>query len=344
MTSINKKFATALAASLFCMSIATAADDMQMRNLENRVNALEQRRGSNGMINPAARPVVKDGTDLWVQAEALYMRATEDGLAYAVQNKQGTATFANGKTKNARYDWDWGFRVGAGYNLDHDGWDILANYTWFKDKSHQNISGGSIIPVNASGLAGLTTSNAKAKLNLWLNILDVELGREFFVSKWLTLRPQVGVRALWLNRTLHSRYSNIFQGSDVNSKEKDHFAGAGLRGGLNTQWGLGSGWSLFGELDAALLYGKQRINRSDVVKTTGARLGHNPNRWMALRTTIDLALGLRWDRLFADDAYRIRLQLGWEDHVFLNMSQFSSAGSSGNISLNGLAFQARFDF
>ena len=356
MTSINKKIISALAASLFYMSIASAADDMQMRNLENRVNALEQRRGSNGMINPAARPVVKDGTDLWVQAEALYMRPTEDGLGYVIDNGGSSAAFPNGHIKNARYDWDWGFRVGAGYNLDHDGWDVLANYTWFRDTTRHSKTGSVLFPTEASPttVAGATTSKAKSRLNLWINILDVELGREFFVSKWLTLRPQMGVRALWISRDYKAEYLPLVAGSGYENHLKNRFGGAGLRGGLNTQWGLGSGWSLFGEVDVALMYGKQRVDQHEELEVGDVNQGHTKNRWMALRSSVDLALGLRWDRLFSDDAYRIRFQLGWEDHIFFDMNQnyrFTNAttkgtyaGNRGNLSLNGLAFQARFDF
>ncbi|MBS0615309.1 MAG: hypothetical protein JSR58_02000 [Verrucomicrobia bacterium] len=352
---MNTKIVSTLAASLICSSIM-AADDMQMRNLENRVNALEQRRGSSGMINPPAHPVVKDGINLWIQADLLYMKPTEDGLAYAFQATDTTEAFPPVHGKNAKYDWNYGLRVGAGYNLDHDGWDILANYTWFEDRTHRNVSGGIIFPteVHPVNAGAATTQNAKTHLKLWLNILDIELGREFFVSKWLTLRPHIGVRSLWLCRHYNSEYSRLVNGSDYEVHMKNRFAGTGLRGGLNTQWGLGSGWSLFGELDAALMYGKQRVRQGEELETGDVSRGSSSDRWMTLRSSIDLALGLRWDRLFCDDAYRIRFQLGWEDHIFFDMNQnyrFVSsvtkgvfAGNRGNLSLNGVAFQARFDF
>ncbi len=44
-------------------------NNAQMRNLENRVNALEQRRGSSGMINPPGRPQVRDGADIFIFAD-----------------------------------------------------------------------------------------------------------------------------------------------------------------------------------------------------------------------------------------------------------------------------------
>lgn len=91
-------------------SVVSAVDDMQVRNLENRVSALEQRRGANGMINPPARPVVKDGVDLWLQAEALFMHATEDGIHYGIKLDNGNTR--DGHVKNVSYDWSWGWRAG----------------------------------------------------------------------------------------------------------------------------------------------------------------------------------------------------------------------------------------
>src|SRR3569832_2110201 len=88
-----KKICPALAIGLATLtSVVCAVDDMQVRNLENRVSALEQRRGANGMINPPARPVVRDGTDLWLQAEALYMHATEDGVSYGIKQTSSAST------------------------------------------------------------------------------------------------------------------------------------------------------------------------------------------------------------------------------------------------------------
>ena len=174
-------------------SVVSAVDDMQMRNLENRVSALEQRRGANGMINPAARPVVRDGINIWVQAEALYMQAQEDGLYYAVQTRTADG---GGRVRNSRYEWDWGFRFGAGYNLPHDGWDMLLNWTWFRTDGGKRtlprdgfVINPSLINAPTADAQSNTFVKAEGDANLHYATLDYENGREFFVSKWLTLRP-----------------------------------------------------------------------------------------------------------------------------------------------------------
>ena len=350
----------ALAALTTLLSVTCSADDMQMRNLENRVSALEQRRGANGMINPPARPVVRDGTDLWIQAEALFMNATEDGLAYAIKTNN-TLPVVDGNVKNVKYDWSWGFRLGLGYNLPHDGWDVLLNCTWFqareakrdKPAAPEILVATQIAPTQAA----MPDTSAKGRSILHLNLLDFELGREFFVSKWLTLRPFVGARAGWVNRNFKTRYFTT-TGLELEGHDHNRFRGAGVRAGLDTQWGLGSGWSFFGDLALSILYGTQRLHsHQDSEDSTGAetRIQHVHDHWMTVRPMLDLGVGLRWDHLFGcNDAYRIRIQLGWEQTTLfgfdkdLNFVNASAPGkysfNQGDLGVSGISLQLRFDF
>ncbi len=353
-------------------SVVSAVDDMQVRNLENRVNALEQRRGANGMINPPARPVVKDGVDLWIQAEALVMHATEDGIHYAIKQETG-ASFVDGRVKNISYDWSWGWRAGIGYNLPHDGWDILLNYTWFRSNESDSSNTDSpeslrqiwTNPYPNALIADALVAHAKGRTHLKFDYLDLQLGREFFVSKWLTLRPFVGARGLWTHRNMLAKYRGgnlgTLQTPLLKLKEKfnNRFRGGGLLAGLDTQWGLGEGWSFYGQFALSLIYGTQRLHEKQdsypVSDPSSAnRFAHIHDVWTMVRTMTDLGFGIRWDYLFYDDAYRIRLQLGWEQHVLngfdkdinfvSNDTQGKFTFNQGDLALSGVAFQARFDF
>jgi hypothetical protein len=359
-----KKLWPALAAFTTLASVTCSADDMQMRNLENRVCALEQRRGANGMINPPARPVVRDGIDLWAQVEALYMHATEDGLAYAIRNNDldVASITVDGNVKNVKYNWNWGFRAGLGYNLPHDGWDVLLNWTRFRShkKASEKHTPANLLATQASPAgANAFFNTAKGASSLHFNLLDFEMGREFFVSKWLTLRPFVGVRASWLNRNFQTRY--VFNElANIRIKGHDHnrFRGAGLRAGLDTQWGLGCGWSFFGDLALSLIYGTQRLHsHQDTTFSSGAkfRTQHVHDHWLTARGMLDLAAGIRWDHLLGNcDAYRIRIQLGWEQTSMfgfdkdLNFVNADAPGkytqNSGDLAISGVSLQFRFDF
>ncbi len=350
-------FATSLVAITSCLN---AVDDMQMRNLENRVSALEQRRGSNGMINPPARPVVKDGVDLWLQGDALFMHATEDGLDNSIKNANGES-FVNGHVNNLNYDWNWGFRVGAGYNLPHDGWDMLLNWTWFKTHAHRHTEAEGAQYVAGSKEyesgpnANFHATKAHSHAHLHMNLVDFEMGREFFVSKWLTVRPHVGARGSWISRHTQAEFEGGSLGStELQDSFRCRFRGGGLRGGLDSQWGLGSGWSIFGQMAFSLIYGRQKVSFNQEDETTEVEQAFARDRWTNVRGITDLGLGLRWDQLFFSDRYRIRLQLGWEQHLFFgfhkdmvfvdNVAQHTFVNNTGDLALSGVSFQARFDF
>jgi len=361
-----KKMWPSLAISLVALtSAAHAADDMQMRNIENRVSALEQRKGANGMINPPAKPVVKDGADFFLEAQALYLHATEDGMDFAIENNSA-ASFLDGRVKNARYDWNWGFRIGAGYNLPHDGWDLFLNWTWFHSRGHQDknaLLGQVLIATraNASDTEGdVQAVQAEHNQRLHLNLIDLEIGREFFVSKSLTFRPHMGLRTGWIYRNFDVEYAGGTQLANTALKDTFHnrYRGMGLRSGFDTQWGLGNGVSLYGELAASLLYGRHHVHGEEVVRTsptgTSTPKQDTHNRPAMMRAMMDLGAGLRWDHLFYDDSYRIRLQAGWEQHVLFGFNRDIDFGNQtlrgkftsnrGDLALSGVSFKARFDF
>src|SRR5262249_13903429 len=116
---------------------------------------------------------------------------------------------------------------------------------------------------------------ARGKWSLYFNQLDLDLGREFFVSRWLTLRPHGGVRGDWLRQGIRAEYKNFSEESliiersaiprsnQVKIRYKDRWWGIGLESGIDTQWGLGGGWSIFCDLAAAILWGRHNIKFVD---------------------------------------------------------------------------------
>jgi hypothetical protein len=371
--------------SLFAVTtVLDAADDTQMRNLENRVSALEQRKGSNGMINPPARPVVKDGVDLFIQGDALLWQASETGLEYGIKNSNGTEYVNNGRILKPHFEWDWGFKLAAGYNMMHDGWDLFLQWTRFytDNDEHGTTAGtnGTIFPsfVNQADPSFVTDpllnpistgfQDASAYWKLRLNILDLELGREFYVSKWLTLRPHAGLRSAWIRQKLNASYSNGFtsigrtvSAAKIVTHNKNNFWGMGLRGGLDGNWGLGSGFSIFSDLAAAILLGHFKVVQYefDTISSPASTRLNVSEKYRAARVTLDLDMGLRYDHTFANDSYGLMLQIGWEQHMFFSQNQLKKfmginngvynysglfESSQDDLNTQGVTFSARFDF
>ena len=386
-----KKMWPAAATSLVAItSLLSAADDMQMRNMENRLTALEQRKGANGMINPSARPGVRDGSDVFVTAAALYWKPNESGLEYAIDGTDGgNTTYAKeGSVLNSRSKYSWGFKVGLGYNMPHDGWDLYLNWTHFTSKkgwdcceegceeecgecgpcvpTPVNPCPSIIFPVAADFATpfippGYYACDAFSKWKLRLNILDLEMGRDFFVSKYLSLRPNFGLRGVKINQTQAIQYNGILttEGPQLmkpltigtmnienHIKNGAKFWGVGPRAGVNTLWSFGSGWGLYGDAAISLLYGRMNTLHNEylefgvptspceceeecececVLQTPVQDLEGNGGRCKKqylTRAATDLALGIAWDHQFRDDRFHLGFALGWEHHMFFGMNQF----------------------
>ena len=214
--------------------------------------------------NTPSRPVVKEGANLWVMGEALLWQAVEDNLTYVyVGNDLKAETKRDLKTTH--FDWDFGFKVGAGYNIPRDGWDVDLYWTHIRNTAHgsQNAHDPKKLLYPVWGTAGTvfpgTATTAKGDWKVNLEQLDLELGREFFVGKFLTIHPFVGARSAWI----FQRYDIELKGTaadtgntlEQETKLKNRYFGFGFVAGLDTDWKLGRGFSIYGDADMSLLMG-----------------------------------------------------------------------------------------
>lgn len=340
-------------------------DSAQIRNLENRVTALEQRKNAGGMINPSGRPQVRDGANLFVYGDFIYWNAHENGLQVAVENEDSQFTLSDSEVITLHGKWNVGFRVGAGYNTDHDGWDLRLTWLRFTDNGSKRAHVGSddaIYPDRVHPTEfyrfGDVASKMRSKWHMRLDQIDLELGREFFVSKWLTLRPHIGLRTDWIRQSLEANYKNFVLTTTfpnrIETEVKDRWWGIGLAGGLDTQWGLGRGWSIFGNLSTAIIYGFHHMKDETEEKPGSVKFVDMKDRYRISHPILDLQTGLRWDNMFSDDRFHLGLQIGWEHHIYFSQNQLpvfvddvsegTIIGNQGDLTFQGWTFSARFDF
>jgi len=338
------------------------------------------------------------GADFWVEFDALVFKVCEDGLAYGTQTRTtppigtGTPTVVESRVKSPHFRWDWGFRLGLGYNLPCDCWGIAVYWTHIHAHTRSRNREGftpftgpgtpTAFFTPAWGFVGYNTDGDPTGIDLtrahWkmrLDMLDVELGRPFCVSQCLTIRPHIGVRAVWLNQRY--RIENFVVdvptlGTETLVQEvrlKSDYEAVGLRGGLDTQWDLGCGMSLYGSAAASVVYGNFDLRSRDRYRTTATvtffefdvEQKHNV---CACRAITDAGIGLRWRTCLCGDSMAVTLQIGWEHHLFINKNMFEDftalnddpafnpelgevknpAFPKGDLCLKGVTFSARFDF
>lgn len=264
-----------------------------------------------------------------------------------------------------------GFKVGFGWNSDYDNWDIHAEYTWFHCHQHQYSNGPSVGQIFPSWgtpvfLGGNPYETASEKWRLRMDIVDVDLGRWYYVGTKLTFRPNFGGRAAFIRQNVDVEYTStgslglgVADIQDVSARSTSW--GVGTKAGLDTNWNLGCGFRLFGNGEADILF--TRYNRLSFKETHTAVASStvdsapesvSQKRYICLRTHLDLQLGLGWGTYWDCNNWYTDVALGYEFQVFFDQNMFrhffdgfmygNSLVPNGNLYTHGLTAQFRLDF
>nr|NGX46196.1 hypothetical protein [Chlamydiota bacterium] len=306
-------------------------------------------------VNPSVRPIGCDGSWL-VTLEGLYWNSHQDGMEFAIDNSvfvpaaptlflevEQLNNLIDAEYLNPHAKWEFGFKAGLAYNSTHDGWDIGVTWTWYRGSASNHVEAEvddnhTLLPL----WSGYQISNTnivwareiEAHWSMRLNLADVELGREFWVSKYLSLRPHIGIRFASIDQsyTLHHKGGiwtfplfNSNLNNEVNMRNDFHSIGA--RGGFNTVWNLGRGISFFGNTALSLVYGRFRVKHDEWTREAlsphaKTRILETEDHFRASRAMTDLSLGLQWSTLFGQQCqYGFTLGLAWEHHMFFDQNQ-----------------------
>ncbi len=317
--------------------------------------------------NAPVRPYTCDG-DLEISASALYWKASQDGMEYAyktnVRGLPGNYPLVDAEYLSPNFQWEPGFRIGLSYCSPCDGWDVGAVYTTFNGRgfSQENILefSGSSPPFQAitaptnntivllwSGVAAALrdvpfVGKVETEWNSNIKIGDLVLGRSFWTSPRLELRPNVGIRLLSLDQkfTIFARggywqefefatmYFEQFQPAmNGEMKFKNTFEGVGCKGGLDASFHLSCGWSIYGEMAASIIYGRFEVQEEENVRLAQngfpkVTMVETKNHFRASRAVLDTGLGVQWFSLVSNSKYGVTVQLGFEQHLFFHQNQF----------------------
>jgi len=363
--------AIALTASIFADGDIAA----QMKSGKKSDNMImDQKATTNQMVTlTSARPESDNGW--YVFADALYWHADVGSSEWARKIDDTAALVASGDLHSLNFKWNWGFRVGIGVNMDHDMWDSNFYYTWFRTENSNSAgvpSTGLIVDqVTSLGIAARSNefTSGKNEWKIHYNMFDWELGRWYYVSKSLAVRPHVGVKGGWINQDVDYTFTDASVPQAVVHSKADlnnNFWGVGPSGGVNMMWVLGSAgarmehrFSLFGDFAGALLYGhfdvdhKSSTYNAAGAVTSGTNLG-DLNRNLAV-PVFQTQMGLSWDTGFNNSRNHFTFKVGYEFQywfrqyqqvvpVLIDTVNYSYRRVSDDLALQGLTVDFRFDF
>lgn len=323
----------------------------------------------NLQANPPVRPITCSG-DFTLIAAATYWKAEQDGLEYGVLNSVPGSDSLSGNPElnnliqaeyiGPKFAWNAGFKLGVAYTSPLDGWDVNALWTGYSERLRGAVRGEesdnrALIPLwssfqypNAGQASILYATEIRSLWKLDLNFLDIELGREYWASPVLSLRPHIGVRGAVIDQELnlhHKGGSFNDDGLTLNYNNEveleNDFKGVGARSGLDSFWNIGCGWGFFGSLATSILYGKFHIDHDEILRQalspfSKAKLLETKESFRASRAALDLALGLQWKALICERKYGIALGLGWEQHLFFNQNQLWRVVRNGGVNSSGI--------
>ena len=384
--SMLRKISIAIA-SLVASSTVYAAMDMDSRvtQLENQMQQVrtETAMGTYGAQTATARAEV-DGYGWFFTANVLYWHAKVGGTEFAYTDNDPIASFpVKGRTKDIDFDRDWGLRFGLGYNFDHDGWDIRAQYTWFDSNGSASTRAGlnsTVIPLRGSSTIVRTTvaavgtvndqflfcDSAKSQYDFDYSSIDLELGRAYYVSGKLSFRPHWGLKTAWIDQEQITRYTggaptaNGNNGNNlglsyntVHIKDDCDFWGLGPRVGVDSKWYLGYGFSIFGNVAGALLFGYFDVDHKERwSNAVDQRIKIHASRH-AFSPTVQMQLGLRYDRYIHNNKQHLGIGLGFEANYWWRQNQMLKIDDSQvlkyeryseDVSMHGVTLDFKWDF
>jgi len=257
------------------------------------------------------------------------------------------------------FKWDYGFRIGLGTHLLHDQWDTVFCWTRFHTDARHSISPIlQEIPAQEFFAGFLSGDNPRSMSATWrisLNLADWELGRSYCISNELSMRPFLGIKAGWINQSIHAQYDGLiideaFTNNSGKEYLKNNFFGIGPSGGINSKWNLyncGSQFlSLFGDFSTAVLWGtwtcsdvyKNTLSYTSCVNTKKSSLGS-----LAFRGF----MGITWGTIVNADKSHFTAKIGYEMQFWLNqlrINTFQLQRLQADLTFQGITFCCRFDF
>ncbi len=352
-----KKLLTILGIATFSASSAFAATYDNDQDKEGPAKSA---------VPPAKNQSGEDGPSVMISADYTLWTARQYGLAYAESNfySPATTTPVMGTVFYPRWKLRSGFKVDLGVYLPHDGWDLVAEYTWFYNKNNDFKSADFLSGQGVSLRTGSTLDSAKSRWNNFYNRIDATLARTFYAGHYLTIRPFLGVLGAWDDQKSNTECVTLVQSLPSNTEVEDldqEWWGFGPYAGVcpsyifppadsQNQWSifLNSGIALAlarSENDAKTsTFNTANSSTTDDQPTTSL---YSRSVYWGVDPMLELAIGLRWETWFETN-WNFMLQAAWEHQIWLEHNKMSANKQDriprGNYSMNGLTIKALIGF
>jgi len=217
--------------------------------------------------NAPARIDVRGSWDIYAQASFTYWQPIQDNMEMGiVDDSSNPIHFLFGNVVNCNFEYKPGFKVGLGANFEHDDWDTLVQYTWFRGamSTHTSLDsvGSPLVTLHPMTVAPVAHQfyEGTQKWRLRMDIIDWELARSYYVGTKLSFRSFFATRAQWIRQ--NRKNSFLREDSDTTQnftvRDRSYSWAVGPRAGLYSNWMIGDGFRLYGNGAGDILFTQYR--------------------------------------------------------------------------------------
>ncbi len=371
-----KKIPIAIAALVATSAFAAMDMDSRVSQLEQHSKQVrtETPNRTHGATTAPASPQLM-GTGWYVGLDVLYWTSKVGGteFTYSAGGVPGALPL-DGEVHDIDFDWDWGFRVGLGYIFEHDAWDLNLMYTHFYNNGSRNrdaMFNQTVIPLLGStainsddpavGNTFRYAESAKSTYNMDYDGLILNLGRDYFVSRCLSMRPNWGLHSAWFDLKQITRYADgdpqtgglgLNTATEVNQHQK--IWGLGPQVGWQSDWHLGNGFSLFSNIRGSLVYSHFKVRfKQEIVGSVDKKINEKVNRHSFV-PNVQYQVGVAYGVFLNDAKQHLQVSAGFEGQYWWNLNQIAHITNSflpprfdrhdDNVSFHGLTLSARVCF
>lgn len=358
-----------VAAVCFASFSAFAGMDMDSRVSQLEAQMKQVRTATEnknfGAKTATAGAMLDDPYHITLGIGAVYQNAILGSTEFAYTDNDAAGDYpTEGDLKEGKDNWSWGINVFAGYNFDHDGYDMKLTNSYFDTSASSSANagfGGVVVPLRALDTIVPTESfisaqESKSSLSITYDLLGLELGRDFYVSQYLSVRPFVGLLSswMWLENKISYSGGDVLDVNSVYVEDKSNWWGIGPQFGLNSEFGLGGGFSIFADTKGALTYGRFRVYHTEDYSGTTAPEAEIKAYGHRIIPYVQAVLGVSYEFTTDNNKNYFLLRAGYNTQYFFGANQMLRpvSGSSqeyfyrenNNLQTQGLILDASWAF
>ncbi len=250
----------------------------------------------------------------FADVEFLYLKPSRQGLDFAIVSPDHNPD-PEGSIQSDPWHSRAAFRVGAGYRLPEDNWEVGVFYTYL----HNDQTGALTAPAGGQLFATQThpgtvefVNSANADASLSYNVYDLEIGRTMDVSPHFSFRPFGGLRFADINQD----FGVLYDGGDANRDIVDSrikFNGAGVRLGGQADWKVLEHLSLYGRAGGSLMIGDFNVSQIELNNNGATPLTNVNESYRKVVPVLEMGVGVAYHT----DHFRI--SVGYELTNWFNL-------------------------